>query len=46
MDLQSQQAKQAAEKKLLEILDTAEKAGYFMLAIYLQVQTVQTRSNN
>lgn len=42
VDLQSQlKAKQAAEKKLLEILDKAEKAED-VLAIYLQVQTVQT----
>ena len=42
VDLQSQlKAKQAAEKKLLEILDKAEKAED-VLAIYLQVQIVQT----
>jgi len=42
VDLQSQlKAKQAAEKKLLEILDKAEKAED-VLAIYLQVQSVQT----
>lgn len=42
VDLQSQlKAKQAAEKKLLEILDTAEKAED-VLAIYLQVQNIQT----
>jgi len=42
VDLQSQlKAKQAAEKKLLEILDQATKAED-VLAIYLQVQTVQT----
>jgi len=42
VDLQSQlSAKQAAEKKLLEILDKAEKAED-VLAIYLQVQSVQT----
>jgi len=42
VDLQSQlKAKEAAEKKLLEILDQATKAED-VLAIYLQVQTVQT----
>lgn len=42
VDLQSRlTAKQAAEKKLLEILDDAEDAED-VLAIYLQVQTVQT----
>lgn len=42
VDLQAQlKAKEAAEKKLLEILDKAEKAED-VLAIYLQVQTVQT----
>jgi hypothetical protein len=42
VDLQSQlKAKQAAEKKLLEILDQATKAED-VLAIYLQVQTVQS----
>lgn len=42
VDLQSRlAAKQAAEKKLLEILDKAEKAED-VLAIYLQVQSVQT----
>ena len=42
VDLQSQlKAKQAAEKKLLEILDQAQRAED-VLAIYLQVQTVQT----
>ena len=42
VDLQSQlTAKQAAEKKLLEIMDTATRAED-VLAIYLQVQTVQT----
>jgi len=42
VDLQSQlSAKQAAEKKLLEILDKAEQAED-VLAIYLQVQSVQT----
>ena len=42
VDLQSQlKAKQAAEKKLLEILDTAARAED-VLAIYLQVQTIQT----
>jgi hypothetical protein len=42
VDLQSQlKAKEAAEKKLLEILDQAVKAED-VLAIYLQVQTVQT----
>jgi hypothetical protein len=42
VDLQSQlKAKQAAEQKLLEIMDTAEKAED-VLAIYIQVQTVQT----
>ena len=42
VDLQSQlKAKQAAEKKLLEILDQAQKAED-VLAIYLQVQTVQS----
>jgi flagellar basal body-associated protein FliL len=43
VDLQSQlKAKEAAEKKLLEILDKAEKAED-VLAIYLQIQTVQTQ---
>jgi hypothetical protein len=42
VDLQAQlTAKQAAEKKLLEIMDTATKAED-VLAIYMQVQTVQT----
>jgi hypothetical protein len=42
VDLQAQlTAKQAAEKKLLEIMDTATKAED-VLAIYVQVQTVQT----
>jgi Domain of unknown function (DUF4349) len=42
VDLQSQlKAKQAAEKKLLEIMDQATRAED-VLAIYLQVQTVQT----
>jgi len=42
VDLQSRlTAKQAAEKKLLQILDKAEKAED-VLAIYLQVQNVQT----
>ena len=42
VDLQSQlKAKQAAEKKLLEILDQATKSED-VLAIYLQVQTVQS----
>lgn len=42
VDLQAQlKAKQAAEKKLLEIMDQATKAED-VLAIYLQVQTVQT----
>jgi hypothetical protein len=42
VDLQSQlKAKEAAEKKLLEILEKAEKAED-VLAIYMQVQTVQT----
>jgi len=42
VDLQSQlKAKQAAEKKLLEIMDEATRAED-VLAIYLQVQTVQT----
>ena len=42
VDLQSQlTAKQAAEKKLLEILDKATRAED-VLAIYLQVQSVQT----
>lgn len=42
VDLQSQlKAKQAAEKKLLEILEKAEKAED-VLAIYLQVQSIQT----
>jgi hypothetical protein len=42
VDLQSQlKAKEAAEKKLLEILDEAQRAED-VLAIYLQVQTVQT----
>ena len=42
VDLQSQlKAKQAAEKKLLEILDEAQRAED-VLAIYLQVQSVQT----
>jgi len=43
VDLQSQlKAKEAAEKKLLEILDKAEKAED-VLAIYLQIQNVQTQ---
>ena len=42
VDLQSQlKAKQAAEKKLLEIMEQATRAED-VLAIYLQVQTVQT----
>ena len=42
VDLQSQlKAKEAAEKKLLEILDEAQRAED-VLAIYLQVQSVQT----
>ena len=42
VDLQAQlKAKEAAEKKLLEILDQATKAED-VLAIYLQVQNVQT----
>jgi len=42
VDLQAQlTAKEAAEKKLLEIMDTATKAED-VLAIYMQVQTVQT----
>jgi hypothetical protein len=42
VDLQSQlRAKEAAEKKLLEILDQATRAED-VLAIYLQVQSVQT----
>jgi hypothetical protein len=42
VDLQSQlKAKEAAEKKLLEIMDQATRAED-VLAIYLQVQTVQT----
>ncbi len=42
VDLQAQlTAKQAAEKKLLEIMDKATRAED-VLAIYLQVQTVQT----
>ena len=42
VDLQAQlKAKEAAEKKLLEIMDTATKAED-VLAIYLQVQAVQT----
>jgi len=42
VDLQSRlTAKQAAEKKLLEILDKAEKSED-VLAIYVQVQAVQT----
>jgi hypothetical protein len=42
VDLQSQlKAKQAAEKKLLEILDQATRAED-VLAIYLQVQSVQS----
>ena len=42
VDLQSQlKAKEAAEKKLLEILDQAQRAED-VLAIYLQVQSVQT----
>jgi hypothetical protein len=42
VDLQSQlKAKQAAETKLLEIMDQATRAED-VLAIYLQVQTVQT----
>src|SRR5574341_3731 len=42
VDLQSQlKAKEAAEKKLLEIMDQATKAED-VLAIYLQVQNVQT----
>jgi len=42
VDLQSQlKAKQAAEKKLLEILDQAQRAED-VLAVYLQVQSIQT----
>lgn len=42
VDLQSRlKAKQDAEKKLLEIMDSAEKAED-VLAIYLQVQNIQT----
>lgn len=42
IDLKSQlKAKEAAEKKLLEIMEKAEKAED-VLAIYLQVQTVQS----
>lgn len=42
VNLQSRlKAKQDAEKKLLEIMDTAEKAED-VLAIYLQVQNIQT----
>jgi hypothetical protein len=42
VDLQSRlKAKQDAEKKLLEIMDTAERAED-VLAIYLQVQNIQT----
>ena len=42
VDLQSRlTAKQAAEKKLLQILDAAEKSED-VLAIYLQIQNVQT----
>jgi hypothetical protein len=42
VDLQSQlKAKEAAEKKLLEIMDQATRAED-VLAVYLQVQTVQT----
>jgi len=42
VDLQSRlTAKQAAEKKLLEILDAAEKSED-VLAIYMQIQNVQT----
>lgn len=42
VDLQSRlTAKQAAEKKLLQILDAAEKSED-VLAIYMQIQTVQT----
>ena len=42
VDLQAQlKAKEAAEKKLLEIMDTATRAED-VLAIYMQVQTVQT----
>ena len=42
VDLQAQlTAKQAAEKKLLEIMDQATRAED-VLAVYLQVQTVQT----
>ena len=42
VDLQAQlTAKEAAEKKLLEIMDTATKAED-VLAIYMQVQAVQT----
>jgi len=42
VDLQSQlKAKQAAEKKLLEIMDQATRAED-VLAIYLQVQSIQT----
>jgi hypothetical protein len=42
VDLQSRlTAKQAAEKKLLEILDKAEKSED-VLAIYMQIQNVQT----
>jgi hypothetical protein len=43
VDLQSQlKAKQAAEKKLLEILDKAEKSED-VLAIYLQIENIQTQ---
>lgn len=43
VDLQAQlRAKEAAEKKLLEIMDQAVRAED-VLAIYLQVQTVQTQ---
>ncbi len=43
VDLQSQlTAKQAAEKKLLEILDKAEKSED-VLAIYLQIENIQTQ---
>ena len=42
VDLQAQlKAKQAAEEKLLEIMDKADRAED-VLAIYLQVQTIQT----
>lgn len=43
VDLQSQlKAKQAAEKKLLEILEKAEKSED-VLAIYLQIENIQTQ---